>query len=673
MSYRLNKTDGSLVVELTDGRLDTTTLNINLIGKNYQGFGESINENFIKLLENFSNSSAPSKPIKGQLWYDSATGRLKVYDGVTFRSTDSTVFSSTRPAELIQGDIWINGSTNQMYFFDGTSDVLVGPAYTKNQSKSGDFIETIKDTTGQNKVVTKKYLNGSLLGIYSKEAFTPFPAITGFTNLVQGFTVNSAWTNYEFTGKAASARQLIDGSGNTFDTDSFVSSGPSGDVMQGRLVIDTSIDPLIIGNNRDITLDIDGTIGIIRSSKSNNDFKIELQENVTDPAGNTFTALYFDTWNASRIGNIGHGVPDTIVAGPALGIFTDTPEYALDVNGSVRIKQDLIVEGDSISLDIQSLRVQDKQIELAIFEDSSLPTDAAVDDAGIVVRVAGDDKRWTWRQASDSWTSSHSIEMLPFNAVLKIDGNDVLSKTTLGSSVINSSLTTVGQLESLVVGASSQSETMTITYDTLESSTGLVLKSLTDITVFGTATRKITGVATPVSARAVAINPLLTEGDDSDVATKKYVDDEIAAVSVVTGIDVTGLGTNYATGTYDDGTCDDTLLDNVVILIEEIKPATDLPNNTIARIHATNTTATTDAIDLTIRNSTAPDAGETFIQTLTPVDSAGVQNVEVVRSIDVANDPTATVNLTINRYVITIRTSAGQWVPDGGTIAASAV
>ena len=68
MSYKLNKTDGTLLVELVDGKLDITTSDIALIGKNYQGFGESINENFIKILESFSSTSAPSKPLTGQLW-----------------------------------------------------------------------------------------------------------------------------------------------------------------------------------------------------------------------------------------------------------------------------------------------------------------------------------------------------------------------------------------------------------------------------------------------------------------------------------------------------------------------------------------------------------------------------------------------------------------------------
>ena len=84
-------------------------------------------------IENFANSSSPSKPLKGQLWYDSSTGRLKVYDGATFRSTDSTIYSATQPSDLIQGDIWIDGSKDQMYFWNGTERLLVGPRYTKNQ------------------------------------------------------------------------------------------------------------------------------------------------------------------------------------------------------------------------------------------------------------------------------------------------------------------------------------------------------------------------------------------------------------------------------------------------------------------------------------------------------------------------------------------------------------
>ena len=81
MSYQLNKTDGTLLTSLIDGQIDQASTNLTLVGKNYTGYGEAFNENFIKLLENFSNTSAPSNPLTGQLWWDTSNARLKVYTG----------------------------------------------------------------------------------------------------------------------------------------------------------------------------------------------------------------------------------------------------------------------------------------------------------------------------------------------------------------------------------------------------------------------------------------------------------------------------------------------------------------------------------------------------------------------------------------------------------------
>ena len=56
MSYKLNKTNGELLVDLVDGQLDTTSTDISLVGRNYKGYGEAFNENLIKLLENFAKT-----------------------------------------------------------------------------------------------------------------------------------------------------------------------------------------------------------------------------------------------------------------------------------------------------------------------------------------------------------------------------------------------------------------------------------------------------------------------------------------------------------------------------------------------------------------------------------------------------------------------------------------
>ena len=70
MSYRINKTNGDLLVDLVDGQIDVSTSSLTLVGRNYTGFGEAFNENFVKLLENFSSTTAPNTPITGQLWFD---------------------------------------------------------------------------------------------------------------------------------------------------------------------------------------------------------------------------------------------------------------------------------------------------------------------------------------------------------------------------------------------------------------------------------------------------------------------------------------------------------------------------------------------------------------------------------------------------------------------------
>ena len=79
MSYQLNKTDGTLLLDLIDGQIDTTSTNLTLVGRNYSGYGEYFNENFIKLLENFNSTAAPSNPLTGQIWWNSTDQRLQVY------------------------------------------------------------------------------------------------------------------------------------------------------------------------------------------------------------------------------------------------------------------------------------------------------------------------------------------------------------------------------------------------------------------------------------------------------------------------------------------------------------------------------------------------------------------------------------------------------------------
>lgn len=115
MSYQINRTDGELLLDLTDGVIDTSATDLTLIGKNYKGFGEWINENFVHLLENFASTQQPSNPLTGQLWYDKQDQRLKIFNGTIFRSATGTVVNSSQPTNLVAGDIWIDNENNRLY------------------------------------------------------------------------------------------------------------------------------------------------------------------------------------------------------------------------------------------------------------------------------------------------------------------------------------------------------------------------------------------------------------------------------------------------------------------------------------------------------------------------------------------------------------------------------
>jgi hypothetical protein len=79
MAYTINLTNGNVFAVVQDGTINTQSSMV-LVGKNYAGYGEFLDENFIHLLENGANTTAPGAPLRGQLWFDNTANVLKVYD-----------------------------------------------------------------------------------------------------------------------------------------------------------------------------------------------------------------------------------------------------------------------------------------------------------------------------------------------------------------------------------------------------------------------------------------------------------------------------------------------------------------------------------------------------------------------------------------------------------------
>jgi len=78
MAYQIDRFDNSQLTIVEDGTLDQTT-NLKLIGKNYAGYGEIQNENLLFLLENFAGGNAPTRAIRGQIWFDTAQNKIKYF------------------------------------------------------------------------------------------------------------------------------------------------------------------------------------------------------------------------------------------------------------------------------------------------------------------------------------------------------------------------------------------------------------------------------------------------------------------------------------------------------------------------------------------------------------------------------------------------------------------
>jgi len=84
MPYNIVLSNGEPLVTLADGVADNSYTSLNLVGKNFAGYGQLMNENFVHLLEHFCSSVPPFNPLIGQLWYDSYNHVMKVFsiDGV---------------------------------------------------------------------------------------------------------------------------------------------------------------------------------------------------------------------------------------------------------------------------------------------------------------------------------------------------------------------------------------------------------------------------------------------------------------------------------------------------------------------------------------------------------------------------------------------------------------
>ena len=302
MAYTVNKTSsGSYTVQ--DGVVNTQT-DLSFIGKGYAGYGEKIAENFLHLLENFANTSAPTKPIEGQLWYDSTNNRLKVYSGSAFVPAGGNVpYQSSAPSSLNTGDLWVDSDTGQLYFYNGTASVLVGPP-SSTGTTNGFTFDTILDSGDTNQNITKLFNDGNLLAIISEDTFTPKVSISGFATIKKGITLTTAISDVKFQGTASDADALGGVSAANY------LRANANDTTSGTLTV-ANDGGLIVGSDSDITITVDSSGGIVSNTVQDTDITFKVND-----GGATTTVMTIDG-SESRV-----------------GIGTTTPSTKLEVSGT---------------------------------------------------------------------------------------------------------------------------------------------------------------------------------------------------------------------------------------------------------------------------------------------------------------------------------------------------
>tara|TARA_R100000030_G_scaffold48909_1_gene36918 strand:- start:139 stop:1554 length:1416 start_codon:yes stop_codon:yes gene_type:complete len=413
MAYTINKTDGTAIATITDGTINNST-SLTLFGKSYSGFGELLNENLVKLLENAASTSAPTAPLKGELWFDTNTNQIKVYDGSSFKPTGGAKGSTTVPSSPSAGDLWLDSTNDQVFVYTGDTRShqvnsgweLVGPAFTAGQTESGWKIETLA-SSGGNKVVSSMYAGATRVAILSKETFTPSVTQTGFAQIKAGITLNSG-LGAVFEGSSTQA-STMDVSGTTNTSGTVIAGGnflraDAADTTTGQLTIDSD-SGIRIGDAQELTISVaSNNVTVAQTSLDKN-----LSFTIND-GGVTKTPLAFT-------GSTG----------------------AIALTGNVTIDGNLTITGsyDKSSVDVSTYT--DTFLEVNSGNSSDV-------DGGLIVEKASGEARLFWDTSESYWAAGVTGS---FSQVIRLadateDGNTnkgKVLKTSAGGNVKATSMT----------------------------------------------------------------------------------------------------------------------------------------------------------------------------------------------------------------------------------------
>lgn len=227
MSYQIYRTNGTLLTTVPDGTANTTSTSLTLPGRSYPGYGLVVDTNFVHQLENFSDSSPPSNPIVGQLWYNSANSTLYVCptDGISSAGNwlpipvSSSSGNSTLSNVTVTGNMTVVGTVTAALFAGSGANLtnlnaanIVGVvafanvANVANAVAGANVTGTVANATYATTAGTASTIAGAnVTGTVANATYATSAGTASIANTVAGANVTGTVANAAYATSAGNA------------------------------------------------------------------------------------------------------------------------------------------------------------------------------------------------------------------------------------------------------------------------------------------------------------------------------------------------------------------------------------------------------------------------------------------------------------------------------------
>ncbi len=518
MAYQVDKFNGTFLTSVEDGTIDSTT-DLRFVGKNYAGYGEVQNENFLHLLENFANTTQPPKSILGQIWYDSANKRLKFYNGSQYKVAGGAEVSITAPSGLAVGEFWWDSAAKQLYTYDGSQFVLVGPEASPDLGTSSVVAQVVKDDLNNSHTILKLLAAGNCVAIINNDAAfnlsTTVNPIAGFTSpnvikkgitLAQTNTSGVSQSDYVYWGTASNALRL----GGVLASDY---------LQKGSVIFDSEIsfkDPgFNLGDGNDLRIRVENADEVIIENRLGNE--ITMRITVTETTDERDVAVFDRTGIVPGIGN-------TYNLGSSLNKWAQI--YATSINSNILANDATTAYNASTKAFTGSFTGN------LIGNDTTVLVNASTKELG----YAGATLRGNLfgsLSGNVTGTASNASQLDSKSASISITAStaEIPVRDTSGNIYANRFIGTADKADQLLVGAAYRSSSTAATANTIAArdASGDIYASLFQGTA--TAARYADLAEKYIADQDYEVGTVVSVGGDAEVTASSYGDLAIGVVS----------------------------------------------------------------------------------------------------------------------------------------------